>query len=79
MVEGTLEHNIGGYNEEELTLEIGKKVKKELEVLGLKVKITRDGNEKAESYNTQTVYDEKGRINVTRKIKSKICNINSPK
>lgn len=56
----------GGYLESDLTLEYSKKVKVELEKLGLKVKITRDGTEDKETFGTQTVYDRNGRVNVVR-------------
>ena len=56
-----------GYEEADLTLEYAKKVKKELEKLGFKVKITRDGTEDEENFGTQTVYDEKGRVNIVRR------------
>lgn len=63
----------GGYEEADLTIEYAKKVKKELEKLGLKVQITRDGTEDEETFGTQMVYDEKGRVNIVRRLKSKIC------
>ncbi len=54
----------GGYREADLALKCAKQVKKELEDLGFKVKITRDGTE-GDEYNTKTVYNEDGRVNVT--------------
>lgn len=66
-----------GYDEADLNLEYGKKVKSELEKLGLKVKITRDGTEAEESFGRNTVYAENGRINIVRKFKGKICIFNS--
>ncbi len=54
----------GSYREADLALKCAKQVKKELEDLGLKVRITRDGTE-GEEYNTRTVYNEDGRVNVT--------------
>lgn len=69
----------GGYEEADLTIEYAKKVKKELEKLRLKVKITRDGTEDKENFGTQTVYDEKGRVNVVRRFQSKVCIFNTPK
>ena len=56
----------GGYEESVLTLEYGKMVKSELEKLGFKVKITRDGTEDEEKFGTQTVYDKDGRVNIVR-------------
>lgn len=60
----------GKYNEAELTLEIAEKVKEELEDLGLKVLMTRDGTEGNE-YNVYSVYDNNGRVNVTGDSKAK--------
>lgn len=62
-----------GYDEADLNLQYGEKLKNELEKLGLKVKMTRDGTEKEENFGTQTVYTEKGRVNIVRRFKSKIC------
>lgn len=61
----------GGYKESDLTLEYSKKIKKELENLGLKVKITRDGTEDKEAFGTQTVYDKNGRVNIVGDSKAK--------
>ena len=69
----------GGYEEADLTIEYAKKIKKELEKLGLKIKITRDGTEDKENFGTQTVYDEKGRVNIVRRCKSKVCIFNTLK
>lgn len=60
----------GKYNEAELTLKIAKAVKAELEDLGLKVLITRDGTEGNE-YNVYSVYDSDGRVNLTGASKAK--------
>ena len=68
-----------GYDEADLNLEYGKKVKFELEKLGLKVKITRDGAEPADSFGKSTVYAENGRVNIVRCFKGKICIFNSLK
>ena len=46
----------GNYREADLALKCAMQVKKELEKLGLKVRITRDGTEGKE-YNTRTVYN----------------------
>ena len=48
----------GGYREADLALKCAQEVKTELEKLGLKVMITRDGTEGKE-YNASTVYKEK--------------------
>ncbi len=61
-----MELNVSGYKESNLTLEYSKKIKRELEKLGLKVKITRDGTENAETFGNYSVYDEDGRVNITR-------------
>lgn len=59
-----------GYREADLALRFGVKIKRELEKLGLKVKITRDGTE-GEEYGVYTVYDKDGRVNITGKSKAK--------
>ncbi len=65
-----LELCIGKYTESELVLEIAEKVKEELEALGLKVMITRDGTE-GDEYTVYTVYDEDGRVNIIGDSKAK--------
>lgn len=60
----------GKYNEADLALEIAENVKEELEELGLKVLITRDGTE-GDEFNVYSVYDEDGRVNVTGASKAK--------
>lgn len=64
------ESESGKYNEATLTLDIAQKVKTELEKLGLKVLITRDGTEGKE-FNVYSVYDEDGRVNLTGASKAK--------
>ena len=59
-----------GYREADLTLRFAIKVKRELEALGLKVRITRDGTE-GESISTFTVYDKDGRVNIVGDSKAK--------
>lgn len=71
MAEEILEQRIGQYNESELTLKYANKVKKELENLGLKVRITRDGTETKENFNVYTVYNENGRVNMVGDSKGK--------
>ena len=44
-----MEQRTGKYNESELTLKYAEKVKSELEKLGLKVGMTRDGTEDEEN------------------------------
>lgn len=60
-----------GYAEANITLEYSKKLKKELEKLGLKVKMTRDGTEEKENFGVKTVYDREGRVNVVGRSKAK--------
>ena len=60
----------GGYREADLALKCAQEVKTELEKLGLKVMITRDGTEGKE-YNASTVYKENGRVNIIGKSKAK--------
>ena len=63
---------ISGKEEEaDIVLECGLKLKKELENLGLKVLITRDGKE-TEEYDTYNIYDEDGRVTLANKSKAKI-------
>lgn len=61
----------GSYKESDLTLDYAQKVKKELEALGLKVKITRDGTEDKEKFGVYTVYDKDGRVNIVGDSKAK--------
>lgn len=61
----------GEYNESILTLKYANKVKTELEKLGLKVKMTRDGTEDKENYGVFSVYNENGRVNVVGDSKAK--------
>ena len=58
------------YREADLALKYAQDVKKELEKLGLKVRITRDGTE-GEEYNVKTVYDKNGRVNIVGDTKAK--------
>ncbi len=64
-------HSICGYKEADLNLEYAKKLKVELEKLGLKIKLTRDGTEDEESLGTSTVYKKDGRINIIGRSKAK--------
>lgn len=63
--------NMDGYSESDLTLEYSKRIKTELEDLGLKVCITRDGTEDKETFGTQSVYDSNGRVNIVGDSKAK--------
>lgn len=61
----------GEYNESILTLKYANKVKAELEKLGFKVKMTRDGTEDKESFGVFSVYDDNGRVNIVGDSKAK--------
>lgn len=60
-----------GYQEADLTLEYANMIKTELEKLGLKVGITRDGTENKENFGVYSVYDEDGRVNIVGRSKAK--------
>ncbi len=66
-----MEQRTGKYNESELTLKYAEKVKSELEKLGLKVGMTRDGTEDKETYGVYTVYNGNGRVNIVGDSKAK--------
>lgn len=51
-----------GYEEADLTLDYTKALKKELEALGLKVKMTREGNEKSGTMTGSAAYNKDGRL-----------------
>lgn len=52
------------YNESEIVLDYSLKLKTELENLGLKVFISRDGSEGSKIDTTSNMYDDNGRINI---------------
>ena len=52
------------YNEAEIVLDYSLKLKTELENLGLKVFISRDGSEGSKIDTTRNMYDDNGRINI---------------
>lgn len=58
------------YVEKDITLEVGKKLKEELETLGLKVKLTRDGTNE-EDLGIYDMYGEDGRAVIPNKVKAK--------
>lgn len=60
----------GGYRESVLTLKIANAVKEELEDLGLKVRITRDGTE-GNDFGVYSVYNKDGRVNIVGNSKAK--------
>ena len=51
-----------GYEEADLTLDYTKTLRKELEALGLKVKMTREGNEKSGTMTGSAAYNKDGRL-----------------
>ena len=51
-----------GYEEADLTLDYTKALKKELEALGLKVKMTREGSEKSGTMTGSAAYNKNGRL-----------------
>ena len=62
----------GRYEEAEIVLDCAKELKKQLEEIGLKVLITRDGTESPEEYNTYNIYDEEGRVTLANESHAKI-------
>ena len=61
------------YNEADLVLEYALDLKEELEDLGYKVAITRDGTESDEEDTAYTMYDSDGRVNVACATQAKMC------
>ena len=64
----------GNYKEAEIAMEYSLLLKKELEDLGLKVILTRDGTEdtsKNSKFNAYSVYDHNGRVNIVGRSKAK--------
>lgn len=62
------------YKESDLALKYSMELKKELENIGLKVLITRDGTEDTSQnskFNVYSVYDKDGRVNLVGKSKAK--------
>ena len=62
----------GEYIESEIVLEYAEKLKTELENIGLKVLLTRDGTESPEEYTTYNIYDEDGRVTIANESHAKI-------
>ena len=60
------------YSEAELMLKCGLELKKQLEALGLKVFISRNGTENSNEDTTTSMYDENGRINILNKSNAKL-------
>ena len=61
----------GGYEEKNITLDISKILKTELEQRGYKVKLTRD-DENTEDFTATNMYDENGRIDIACKSEAKL-------
>ena len=60
------------YSEAELMLTCGLELKKQLEALGLKVFISRNGTENPNEDTTTSMYNENGRINILNKSHAKL-------
>lgn len=64
----------GKYKESDIVIKYGIKLKEELEKLGLKVILTRDGTEdtsKESKFNAYSVYNYNGRVNIVGRSKAK--------
>lgn len=61
----------GEYYESDIVLKYAIKLKDELEKIGLKVFLTRDGTEDKKEKMAYTMYDENGRVNEANKSKAK--------
>ncbi len=62
----------GDYKEADITLDYAKKLKTELENLGLKVFMSRDGTEASNADMANNMYDDDGRINILNASKAKM-------
>lgn len=62
----------GKYIESDIVLDCAKRLKTELEAIGLKVLLTRDGTESEEDYTTYNIYDEDGRVTMANESHAKI-------
>lgn len=62
----------GKYEEAEIVLEYSEKLKTELENMGLKVLLTRDGTESSEEYTPYNIYDAEGRVTIANESHAKI-------
>ena len=61
-----------GYHESEIVLDCGLKLKSQLEDLGLKVLITRDGSESSDEDTAYSMYDNDGRVTIANESGAKI-------
>ena len=63
----------GGVHEADVVLDIALRTRKQLQALGLKVCMTRDGTEAPNTMMAYTMYDEDGRVNVIGGSGAKLC------
>ena len=62
----------GRYMESEIVLDCALELKAQLEAIGLKVLLTRDGSESEEEYTMYNIYDEDGRVTMANKSHAKV-------
>ena len=62
----------GRYMESEIALDCALELKKQLEDIGLKVLLTRDGTESEEEYTMYNIYDKDGRVTMANESHAKI-------
>ena len=62
----------GRYMESEIALDCALELKTQLEAIGLKVLLTRDGTESEEEYTMYNIYDENGRVTMANKSHAKV-------
>ena len=62
----------GRYMESEIALDCALELKKQLEAIGLKVLLTRDGTESEEEYTMYNIYDDDGRVTIANESHAKI-------
>ena len=62
----------GRYMESEIVLDCALELKTQLEAIGLKVLLTRDGSESEEEYTMYNIYDEDGRVTMANESHAKV-------
>lgn len=62
----------GRYMESEIALDCALELKTQLEAIGLKVLLTRDGTESEEEYTMYNIYDEDGRVTMANESHAKV-------
>lgn len=62
----------GRYMESEIALDCALELKTQLEKIGLKVLLTRDGTESEEEYTMYNIYDEDGRVTMANESHAKV-------